>query len=198
MVDKYGMGEDPYTYDKTKVLINKFDIKDENILDEAEREFSTLAAANISFQKPPYNFDYFCELHAILFGDLFDWAGIPRTIDISKGSTRFCNVSYIKNEAIKLFSKLESNNYLQDHEFEKLIKCLAEYYCDINVIHPFREGNGRAQRLLFEHIILNCGYDINFATVTKDEWITANIHGYHCDYVPMEIILRKCIFSPKI
>lgn len=198
MVDKYGVGEDPYTYPGTTVLINKFDIRDENLLEEAEREFSTLAAANISFQKPPYNFEYFCKLHAILFGDLFDWAGVPRTIDISKGNSRFCNFGYIHREAIKLFEKLSKNNYLEGFELEVLVKTIAEYYCDINALHPFREGNGRAQRLLFEHIILNCGYGINFKSVTKDEWVDANIRGFSCDYEPMEIILQNCIFVPEI
>lgn len=198
MVDKYGVGEDPYTYPGTTVLVNKFEIRDESILEEAEREFSTLAAANCSFQKPPYNFEYFCKLHKMLFGDLFEWAGTPRTIDLSKGNTRFCNVSYIQNEARKLFEKLAKSNYLDGLNFENLVEDIAEYYCDINVIHPFREGNGRAQRLLFEHIVLNCGYDINFASVGKEEWVVANIHGYHCDYEPMKVILRKCIFVPKV
>ena len=98
MVDKYGTGNDVYTYSGTDVLINKFDIRDQKILDEAEREFSELAAAEITFQEPPYNFEYFCGVHRKLFGELFDWAGEIRTIDISKGTTSLEMVMVERNE----------------------------------------------------------------------------------------------------
>ncbi|WP_186368572.1 Fic family protein, partial [Yersinia bercovieri] len=63
----------------------------------------------------------------------------------------------------------------------------------LNVIHPFREGNGRAQRLLFEHIIINCGFQISFAGINPDEWIQANIDGYHCRYQRMTALFARCI-----
>jgi cell filamentation protein len=65
----------------------------------------------------------------------------------------------------------------------------------MNVVHPFREGNGRAQRVLFEHMIINCGYDIDWSIVEADEWLEANIKGYYCDYSLMRSIFEKCIGS---
>ena len=197
MVDKYGAGQDPYIYDDSTVLVNKFNIRDEAILEEAEKEFTTLAALDIEFQAPPYDFRYLCNVHKKLFSDLFEWAGELRTIDISKGQTRFCNYRYIEKEANIIFAKLEKDGYLQGLPFVLFIEKLAEYYCDINVLHPFREGNGRAQRLLFEHVVINCGYDINFEGVKTNEWIDANIHGYHCDYSLMKKVINKCVVIPK-
>ncbi len=197
MSDKYGVGQDPYTYKNSTVLINKFNIRDEVILEEAEKEFTLIAAVDIEFQSPPYDFQYLCNLHKNLFRDLFEWAGELRTIDISKGQTRFCNYRFIEKEANLIFAKLAKENYFLGLSLHLLIEKLAEYYCDINVLHPFREGNGRAQRLLFEHLVINCGYNINFETIESNEWVGANIHGYHCDYSLMEEILKKCVIIPK-
>lgn len=193
MVDKYGTGNDPYTYDDTNVLVNKFGITDPKVLEEAEKEFTSLAAMEMAFREPPYDFDYFRGIHRTLFGDLYDWAGEIRSIDISKGSTRFCSCNFIEKEANKLFDNLAKENHLSDFEGQQFVEKLAEYYCDINVLHPFREGNGRAQRILFEHICINNGYNLNLSGVTVPEWVNANISGYNCDYEEMEIIIERCL-----
>ena len=59
--------------------------------------------------------------------------------------------------------------------------------------HPFREGNGRAQRILFEHIIINSGYEFSLDDVSENEWIQANIAGVDCNYDPMAKIFDRCI-----
>ncbi|WP_318523123.1 putative adenosine monophosphate-protein transferase Fic [Photobacterium leiognathi] len=197
MANKYGTEQDPYTYDDTGVLINKLNIHDEVLLDEAETQFNTLAAMGIEFSAPPYDFAYFCQLHKWLFDDLFEWAGKCRTIDISKDETRFCHVNRLQLEAERLFAQLESEHYLVGLPFETLVERLAQYYCDINVLHPFREGNGRTQRILFEHIVINCGYNINFSGVTAEQWLEANIQGYYCNYAPMQTLFLRCASLPK-
>lgn len=195
MVEKYGTGQDPYAYEGSATLINKFNIHDDNILAEAEKDLTTLAAYDIEFKLPPYDLRYFCQLHKQLFVDLFDWAGQLRTIDISKGDTRFCAARYIENEADKVFARLQQENFLQNLPLATFISKLAEYYSEINVLHPFREGNGRTQRILFEHLVINCGYHISFEDIGPDEWIEANVAGYHGDYRPMEAVLARCVAS---
>lgn len=193
MVDKYGTGDDPYTYKSSDVLINKFDIQDPRILEEAEKEFTELAALSINFKEPPYTFETLCDIHRTLFSDLFEWAGVIRTIDISKGTSRFCSCEFIERESNKLFSSLAKDSFLEGLERALFIKKLAEYYCDINVLHPFREGNGRAQRILFEHICINSGYNLNLSGISVKEWTDANILGYHCDCSAMEKIFDRCV-----
>ncbi|WP_145567015.1 putative adenosine monophosphate-protein transferase Fic [Yersinia aleksiciae] len=191
--DKYGDGPDPYTYPNSQVLINKFGITDDDQFIEMEKDFSELAIMEIEFSPPPYDFRYWCALHQALFGDIYHWAGELRTIDISKGTTRFCNINRITPEANRLFNQLAQENYLVGLPYDALIVKLAEYYSDLNVIHPFREGNGRAQRLLFEHLVINCGFHISFASINPDEWIQANIDGYHCRYQRMTALFARCI-----
>ena len=144
---------------------------------------------------PPYDLNYFARIHRALFSDLYPWAGQLRTIDISKGDTRFCFCQRIEIEAHKLFSLVDNGQALTDLTRAELIKTSAEFYADLNVIHPFREGNGRAQRILFEHMIINCGYEIDWSRVGQEEWLQANIAGYYCHYQPMYAIFEKCIGS---
>ncbi|MCE9733687.1 putative adenosine monophosphate-protein transferase Fic [Pectobacterium sp. IFB5596] len=193
MSDKYGSGQDPYTYPDSNVLINKLGVNDDSQFDDAERQLSELAVLDIEFEEPPYDLHYWCGLHGKIFGDLFDWAGEIRRIDISKGQTRFCTVSRIEIEANKIFTQLSNDDFLQGLERPALITQLAEYYSDLNVIHPFREGNGRSQRLLFEHMIINCGYGASFENIGVQEWLAANVAGYHGNTRPLADIFEKSI-----
>ncbi|MEH6648870.1 MAG: putative adenosine monophosphate-protein transferase Fic [Motiliproteus sp.] len=193
MVDKYGTGDDPDCYPDSTTLINLLDIKDADLLEDAEREISELTAIEIDFESPPYDLDYLCSIHQTLFEDIYAWAGELRQIDISKGDTRFCVCSRIEPEADKLFVGLANQNYFSDLEYDDLVNALAEFYGDLNVVHPFREGNGRAQRILFEHIVVNCGWEISWDDISADEWIEASIDSYQCDYTSMEAIFHRCL-----
>lgn len=190
---KYGTGKDPYCYKNTNILINKFDIKDTTILENAENEISEISSAAIDFSPSPYNFIYLQRIHRKLFGDLYDWAGKTRTIGMNKGETMFCRPEHIQREIDKLFKTLAKANYFQNIPISALIIKISELYGELNIIHPFREGNGRSQRILFEHIIVNCGFKISWVNVNKDEWIQANIDSVHCDYSLLEAIFARCI-----
>ncbi|MNO03025.1 putative adenosine monophosphate-protein transferase fic [compost metagenome] len=66
------------------------------------------------------------------------------------------------------------------------------------MLHPFREGNGRAQRILFEHLILNAGYTVSWWAVNEREWVEANIAAVVCDYQPMTAVFEQCIGQPIV
>lgn len=193
MLDKYGAGHDPYCYSDSPVLVNRLGIKDSDELENAERQLSRIAAAKIQFQLPPYDFAYLCRIHTILFEAVYEWAGELRMIDISKGQTRFCHVPHIEREANRLFKQLADEAYLAGLDYEPFISRLAEYYCELNMVHPFREGNGRAQRVLFEHVAIHAGYPIDYSSISATEWVEANIAGVHCDYTKMRRLLGLCI-----
>jgi len=94
-------------------------------------------------------------IHRFLFQDVHEWAGELLAVDISKGSPRFANVSRVEPEAEKLFRQMTQENYLVDLPREKFVSRLAHYYSELNVA-SFRDGNGRAQRLLFESSLYEC------------------------------------------
>ncbi len=134
-------------------------------------------------------------LHRHLFSELYDWAGKLRNVDISKGGTRFCNCDRIIAESQKLFDGLQKENWLANLQKKIFCEKLAEYYCEFNMIHPFREGNGRVQRLLFEHLALAAGYDLDWKNIQQNEWILANIDGVDVNYEPMERIFKRIVTS---
>ena len=192
-MDKYDATNDHYCYPGTSILINKLNITDENVLENAERDITNQTINDISYQAPPYTLDYFKELHSVLFSALYDWAGDIRSVDISKGGTRFCTCARVAPESDKLFTLLAEENWLKNLSKNQLSSKLAEYYCEFNMIHPFREGNGRVQRVFFEHLALSVGFELDWSDITQAEWISANIDGVNVNYAPMEAIFRRVL-----
>ncbi len=196
MLDKYGVGNDSYCYENSDVLVNLLDITDGSLLEDAERDISNVNAGAIEFSPPPYDLTYLKTIHRLLFQDIYSWAGEIRTVDISKAATRFCNVQWIEKESGKIFGRLKDEYYLISLPREELVKKAAEYYGDINMIHPFREGNGRAQRIFFEHLIVNAGFDVSWNGIDQENWIAANEAAVVCDYDPLASIFETCIGEP--
>jgi len=144
MLDKYGTGQDPYCLPGTSVLNNRLGLTTDEELNEAERVLSTIAANEINFESPPYDLPYLCRIHRQLFGEIYDWAGEFRTVDISKGTTHFCNVLRIEPEANKLFRALANTNWFEGLNRLELVTAVAEFFGDLNMIHPFgKETDGR-------------------------------------------------------
>ena len=193
MPDKYGVGEDAYCYPGSTVLRNKLDIRDETTLSEAEQQLTAIAADNVEFNPPPYDLAYLQNIHRRLFSDLYEWAGELRTVGMAKQDTRFCQPAFMAREASKIFKRMATANWFEGVNRADLIVAVADAYSDINVIHPFREGNGRSQRILFEHLIMNAGFEISWWNIEKDEWLFANIAAYNCVLEPMEKVFKKCI-----
>lgn len=194
MPDKYGAGSDTqYCYPNSDVLINKLGLTEESTLGEAEVE---LTQARIEQFDPDFDDISLAALrgiHRYLFQDIYHWAGELREVDISKGATRFANITRVEPEANKLFLQLAKENYLVGLPREKFVARLAHYYCELNVIHPFRDGNGRAQRLLFEVISINAGYLLRWEPISRLEWLNANIAAYNCQLKPLMILLDRTL-----
>ncbi|WP_313452024.1 putative adenosine monophosphate-protein transferase Fic [Pseudomonas rhodesiae] len=196
MLDKYGVGQDPYCYPGSSVLRNRLDLHDEHKLHQAERELSEIAVSNLPLFPPPYDLERLQYLHRTLFSDIYDWAGELRSVNIQKGDTLFCTPERIQPEAAKIIRHMEEANWFVGTSQAELVTQIAEAYGDLNVIHPFREGNGRAQRILFEQIIVNAGFSVNWWLVKRAAWIPANIDAVACDYRGLEAIFERCISRP--
>ncbi|MFN3710152.1 MAG: hypothetical protein ACK4GU_12980 [Alishewanella aestuarii] len=84
MTDKYGVGQDPYCYPNSSLLINLLDLKSEEELTAAEVEFTSYRLSTFIPDFDNLSFDYLCHIHYHLFQDLYSWAGQIRTVDIAK------------------------------------------------------------------------------------------------------------------
>ena len=194
MADKYGTGQDlHYCYPDSDVLINKLGLIDGAALELAEIELTRVRAKTFEPDFNDISLPALRRIHRHLFQDVYDWAGELRTVDISKGNTRFANVVRIEAEADKLFRQLAQENYLVALPKSTFVERLAHYYCELNVIHPFRDGNGRAQRVMFEIISINAGYAPRWEPIERDEWIAANIAAYHCQLAPLTGLLDRAM-----
>jgi len=112
MPDKYGVIQDHFCCPDSSVLRNKLGISDLSALDIAELEFTQYRVEQYEPDFEDFSWASLLRIHFLLFQDIYSWAGEIRTIDISKGTTRFANVQYIEKEAIKLFVQLERENVL--------------------------------------------------------------------------------------
>ncbi len=111
-------------------------------------------------------------LHKQLFGNVYDWAGKVRTVDIKKnedGAEYFLIVSKITDAANFVFGEFKKENNLKGLSIADFTERLAYFYDQLNYIHPFREGNGRAQRVFWSRVAQDAGYEINWDDVVGDE-----------------------------
>ena len=102
-------------------------------------------------------------IHKYLFEDIYDFAGKLRNVNIAKGNFRFASIIYIE-EALKNIDKMPQSN------FDEII----EKYVEMNVAHPFKEGNGRSTRIWLDHILKNeIGKVIDWSKVDKEDYLLA-------------------------
>jgi len=75
------------------------------------------------------------------------------------------------------FKRLKDENYFKGQEFHEYISNIVDFYCVTNMIHPFREGNGRTQRIFISQLIRLAGYDIDFSKIDTNNLMSATIHA---------------------
>ena len=163
--------DDTYCYLGTDVLRNKAEITDANELDAYEGDLSTLRSIEILENPIAGQFDlaHLQRIHLALFQDIYGWAGKIRTVDISRGNSRFANVRFIESAAHEIFSTLAHENWLKGLDAGHLSERLAHYLSEINALHPFREGNGRVQRIFISQLSQAAGYQLDYSDLEQEQ-----------------------------
>lgn len=165
---------DPYYDDTIRALRNLLGAKSQQELDELEAQIVYANQIELESVRVPRTNDL-TELqliHKQLFKGVFDWAGKIRTVDIRKneaGSDFFLIVSRIYDAAVYVFGELAKENNLIGLELEAFIEKLAYFYDQLNYIHPFREGNGRTQRVFWDRVARDAGYLIHWDLIEGSE-----------------------------
>jgi cell filamentation protein len=150
------------------VITNKLGITDSPTLAREEERISKKAATTL-FEKnllndmPSGTWTTLQKIHTILFQDIYDFAGTLRTVNIAKGNFRFVPVMYLA-EAVKTIEDMPQST------FDEII----EKYVEMNVAHPFREGNGRSMRLWLDHMLCTeLLKTIDWSQVDKEQYLSA-------------------------
>lgn len=105
----------------------------------------------------------------------------------------FCHVRYIQGQAEEIFGLLAVENLLNGLERDEFVDRAAFYMGEINALHPFREGNGRAQREFIRELALHAGYRIDYSQISESEMINASIDSFMREYAGMKELLNRAI-----
>lgn len=150
------------------VITNKLGITDSPTLAREEERISKKSAARLFEQNLLNNMSSgtwatLQDIHKVLFQDIYDFAGELRTVNISKGNFRFVPVMYL-SEAVKTIESMPQNSFDE----------IVEKYVEMNVAHPFREGNGRSMRLWLDHMLcIELQKTIDWSQIDKETYLSA-------------------------
>lgn len=173
---------DPYVYsDVPTVLKNKFGLKSAAKLDVVERAH---VAQRIEEGLPEGKFDlaHIKAIHKHLFQDVYEWAGETRTVELSKGGHHFQPVPYIATGIANIHERLVQRKFLAGLSPDIFAREAAQIIGDLNYVHPFREGNGRAQLLYLKALARRAGHDIDLARLKRDRWQEASRAAHNANY----------------
>ena len=150
------------------VITNKLGITDSPTLAREEERISKKSATRLFEQNLLNNMSSgtwttLQDIHKILFQDIYDFAGELRTVNISKGNVRFVPVMYL-SEAVKTIERMPQDTFDE----------IVEKYVEMNVAHPFREGNGRSMRLWLDHMLcVELQKTIDWSQIDKEKYLSA-------------------------
>lgn len=181
-----------YTYKGTNVLKNKLNIKSEKKLKEYETKVVALKLASIDKANIKRTFDknHLINIHKYLFEDVYDFAGKYRKENITKENFRFSEYYYIEDNIDYVFNKIKIDE-LKKLSLDELIKKLSEIMTDLNVLHPFREGNGRATREFVRELLNELGYDIKWFKIDYNDILKASIKAVVDDSEQIELLKKS-------
>ena len=150
------------------MLENKLGIMDSAELAREEERLSKKRAKEL-FEKdllagePAGKFSTLQKIHKILFADIYPFAGQLRTVNLAKGNFRFAPLMYLD-------AALANIDQMPQSDFDEII----EKYVEMNIAHPFREGNGRSTRIWLDHILKHeIGKVVNWRLVDKEDYLLA-------------------------
>jgi cell filamentation protein len=186
---------DPYVYPETNVLRNLRDIRDAGRLSKFEAIATARRAVELEHEPTQGRFDarHLQAIHRHLFQDVFEWAGEFRTVNISKSGDPFALHQYIISSMDRLCEQLNREGHLAGADPERFAIRGAWYFGEINAIHPFRDGNGRAQRGFVRELAVRNGLTIDWSRVSREEMIEASRRSLRVDNAGLEQILRRAL-----
>lgn len=182
-----------YTYKGTNILVNKLDIKDKRKLERYEKKMVAFKLATIHEVEFPNVFDEkrLKFIHNYLFCDVYDFAGMYRLENIVKENFVFSQYEYIEDNMKKIVNQINIDE-LKKLPFNEFIKKISYLMTELNVIHPFREGNGRAIREFIRELLKECGYDIDFSEIDYDDILKASKEAILDDSFQIKLLKKSC------
>ncbi|MHB8184551.1 MAG: Fic/DOC family protein [Dermatophilaceae bacterium] len=162
---------DPYLDPTTGILRNLAHARTQVALDKAEGDLSASRLYQLGERYPVKATGDLAELRGIhrhLFQDVYPWAGEVRTVDISKGGSTFVPMALVDRAAGFAVEELRAERFLRGLGRAQFVDRLAHHYDQINHLHPFREGNGRTQRVFWSRVARDAGWQLDWRLTTRE------------------------------
>ena len=173
-MEKYNFGTDDYYLLEQNVL----QIDNLEMLARAEQFVFLVRALEVEqgkFVIPSFSLDGLQQLHKYLFQDVYKFAGEIRNVQLTKEATRFCQVLYILPESKRIFGEMAKEPEWET--VEVAAKRLAYFKAELNMLHPFREGNGRSIRIFIYAYAQSKGYEWEYEHLQQDAYLRAMIQS---------------------
>ena len=189
-------GNDHYIDPESGVLKNRLGITDQAVLEAAEADFA--AERSRELWKTPiqgrFDLAHLQSIHRHLFGDVYEWAGELRTVDISKAGNMFAHHAHLASAAASVLKQLADEGQLTGRAPDAFSSRAAHYLGELNALHPFREGNGRAQREFISELAHQNGYYVAWENVKLDDMLKASIASFKGETAHLAAIIRENLF----
>lgn len=186
------MSGDPYVYPGTDVLRNIPGIRDRDELERFEARLTFLRGLQLASDSiaGKYDLAHLQTFHRYLFTGLYEWAGDLRTVVLAR-TDLFCLPEHIESYGAEVFGQLEEESWLRGLNRNRFVDRLAHYLGDVNALHPFRDGNGRAQRAFFAQLAAEAGYRLNWQLIDPQHNVDASVATMQGDEEPMRSLLDE-------
>jgi cell filamentation protein len=188
----YKTVDDSYCYAGTNILKNRANLRTLQDLQEFELVMTTQR-----FDEPlpsgRFGTRHYCSIHLHLFQDVYVWAGKFRKVRISRGKSAFCYPENIGKELQRLFAQLRSNNMLKGLQPKEFVQHAAHFLAELNAIHAFRDGNGRAQLAFLALLADRAGHPINLKKLQSARFLNAMVGSFFGNEKPLSVELAKLI-----
>jgi cell filamentation protein len=186
----YEAEADPYCYPGTTILINRAGLRDQAALSEFEAEM-----VSQRFREPlptgRLTVRHYCAIHRHLFQDVYAWAGRFRAVRIAKQGSAFCYPEHIDREMQQLFADLARQRKFRGLKSGDFAERAAHFLAELNAIHPFREGNGRAQLSFLVALAHQAGHPLDEERLEPAEMLRAIIQSFSGNEQPLAASIRR-------
>lgn len=171
-MEKYNFGSDE-TYLLQNNLLGIDSLSELELAEQYVFTVRALQVAQKNYKIDHHNLKELQLLHKHLFQDIYSFAGQLRNVQLVKGDTRFCQFEYIVSYGESIFHQLDQEGAWLS--IEEAAERLAYYKSELNMLHPFREGNGRTILLFIQDLARNKGYNWDFENMNKEQYMNAMI-----------------------
>jgi cell filamentation protein len=186
---------DPYVYPGTDVLRNLAGLQYADTLADHEAQASTLRLAQLTALRleGAYDLPHLQEFHRFIFQDIYSWAGELRSVPLAKPGSMFALPEHIESYMTDVLRQLAGEKHLRGLSRDQFAERLTHYYAEINAVHPFREGNGRAQRAFLRQLAADAGHTLAWEHLDSQALVDASQRSFQGEDLPMRELIEKVL-----